>query len=690
VNYLTWCQRAYPLAEGSGAPIHSSFSFDLTITGLFAPLVAGRTVTLLPEGLGIEILRDALQDAPGFSLVKITPAHLELLGHQLQPAEAAASTRSFVIGGENLLPEHIAFWQQHAADARLFNEYGPTETVVGCCVYEAPRDARFQGAVPIGVPIINTQLYVLDRHLQPVPIGVPGELYIGGAGVARGYRNRPELTAERFVPNPFPRIEDSRWTDTQSSIFNLQSSTRLYRTGDLARWRNDGNLEFLGRIDDQVKVRGFRIELGEIEAVLGEHPTVQAAVAIAREDTPGDKRLAAYIVPRRVEAEPPADGSSLPQLLPAAELRAFLAQRLPDYMVPGLYVALDAIPLTPNGKVDRRALAAQPLPTAGAADERVPAPAPATPEAEIMTGIFGEILGLARVAAHDNFFELGGHSLLATQIISRIRDAFGVELPLRALFETPSAAGLAGQIAEVRRAAHGLATPPIQPVPRDGPLPLSFAQQRLWFLDQLEPGSPLYNIPAPVRLTGPLDVFALERALTEVIRRHEALRTTFATVDGRPAQVIAPADTLPPQTIPVVDLRRLPEDERQPEAARQATAAAAEPFDLARGPLLRVHLWRLADEDYLALLNTHHIVSDDWSLGVLMSELASLYATLCKDERAEVTSPLQPLPVQYADYAVWQRNWLSGEILERRPPTGRGPPSRLRAGASTSSRCRWS
>ncbi len=680
VNYLTWCQRAYPLAEGSGAPIHSSFSFDLTITGLFAPLVTGRTVTLLPEGLGVETLRDALQDAPGFSLVKITPAHLELLGHQLQPAEAAASTRSFVIGGENLLPEHIAFWQQHAPDARLFNEYGPTETVVGCCVYEAPRDARFQGAVPIGVPIINTQLYVLDRHLQPVPVGVPGELYIGGAGVGRGYHNRPELTAERFVPNPFPRIEDSRCaqlgcariedspgTDTQSSIFNLQLSTRLYRTGDLVRWRNDGNLEFLGRIDDQVKVRGFRIELGEIDAVLGEHPTVQAAVTIVREDTPSDKRLAAYIVPRRAEAGAPADGPSSPQLLPAAELRAFLAQRLPDYMVPGVYVALDAIPLTPNGKVDRRALAAQPLPITGAPDESGPAPAPMTPEAEIMTGIFGKILGLARVAAHDNFFELGGHSLLATQVISRIRDAFGIELPLRALFETPSADGLAGQVVEVRRAARGLAAPPIQPVPRDGPLPLSFAQQRLWFLDQLEPGSPLYNIPAPVRLAGPLDVSALERALAEVIHRHEALRTTFATVDGRPAQVITAADTLPPLSIPVVDLRGLPEEERQSEAARQAAAAAAEPFDLAHGPLLRVHLWRLADEDYLALLNTHHIVSDDWSLGVLIAELATLYAAFCVGEGASESrlSPLQPLPVQYADYAVWQRNWLNGEVLER-------------------------
>ncbi len=684
VNYLTWCQRAYPLAEGSGAPIHSSFSFDLTITGLFAPLVTGRTVTLLPEGLGIEILRDALQAAPGFSLVKITPAHLELLGHQLQPAEAAASTRSFVIGGENLLPEHIAFWQQHAPDARLFNEYGPTETVVGCCVYETPRGAQFQGAVPIGAPIINTQLYVLDRHLQPTPIGVPGELYIGGAGVARGYRNRPELTAERFVPDPFAdetRGQGDKETGKGDRPFSpsphLPRRARLYRTGDLARWRNDGNLEFLGRIDDQVKVRGFRIELGEIEAVLAEHPTVQAAVAIVREDTPGDKRLAAYVVPRRdagaaeglapqaatsAAEEVVGQGASAPRLLPAAELRAFLADRLPDYMAPGVYVALDAIPLTPNGKVDRRALAAQPLPTAGAADESGPAPAPTAPEAEIMTGIFGEILGLARVAAHDNFFELGGHSLLATQVISRIRDAFGVELPLRALFETPSAAGLAGQVAEARRAAHGMAAPPIQPVPRDGPLPLSFAQQRLWFLDQLEPGSPLYNIPAPVRLAGPLDVAALERALTEVIRRHEALRTIFATPDGRPVQVIADVTALPPLTIPVVDLRRLPDGERQPEAARQAAAAAAEPFDLARGPLLRAHLWRLADEDYLALLNTHHIVSDDWSLGVLIAELATLYAAFCG---GEVTSPLQPLPVQYADYAVWQRSWLSGDVLER-------------------------
>jgi len=668
-NYLAWCAQAYPVARGQGTPLHSSISFDLTVTSFFPALLHGRTVHILPEDIGVEVLLSALREGDDYSLVKITPAHLELLSQQLDPAEVAGKTHAFVIGGENLLAENLVFWQEHAPDTLLINEYGPTETVVGCCVYTATADERRSGSMPIGTPIINTQHYILDTHLQPVPVGVAGELYIGGAGVARGYLNRPDLTAEKFIPNPFNDLRlgiddlrlgiddlrlgiddlrfDAQLPDPQSAIHNPQS-TILYRTGDLARYLADGAIEFLGRTDHQVKIHGFRIELGEIDAVLAGHPAVDEVITLAREDQPGDKRLVAYLVP--------VDKAPAP-----AELRAHLQETLPSYMIPSAFVVLEALPLTPNGKVDRAAL---PAPEYTHLDTAARTIAPRSPDEEILAGVFSQILHVARVGVHDSFFELGGHSLLATQVTSRLRDAFGVELPLRDLFEAPTVAGLAKRVEVARHSARGLVAPPIEPAPRTDPstgsgqaLPLSFAQQRLWFLDQLEPDSPLYNIPAPVRLLGALDVAALEASLNGVIARHEALRTTFETEDGAAVQVIH--DALP-ITVPVTDLRHLPAEERETAAQRQMQLSAQRPFNLSTGPLLRAELWRLDDEEHIALLNMHHIVSDDWSLGVLIGELGALYVAHVN----ELPSPLPALTLQYADFAAWQRNWLQGEALE--------------------------
>jgi len=447
-------------------------------------------------------------------------------------------------------------------------------------------------------------------------------MHIGGVGLARGYLNRPELTAEKFIPDPF----------------SAEPGARMYKTGDLARYRPDGNIEFLGRADHQVKIRGFRIELGEIEAVLGQHPAVRAAVVLAREDAPGEKRLVAYVV-----AESTAD-----------ELRRFLKDKLPEYIVPAVFVLLDTLPLLSNGKIDRQAL---PAPDRTRPELDKSFVAPRTPTEELLAQIWAQLLDLERVGVDDNFFDLGGHSLLATQAVSRMREAFQVEISLRRLFEVPTVAGLAESIEAARQAGQDLLAPPILPVPRNGDLALSFAQQRLWFFDQLEPGLSAYNIPAAVSLKGPFNLAALEQSLNEIVQRHESLRTTFKKVEGRPTQVIAPTLTI---KLPVVDLRNLPAHERDIEVRRLITAEAQRPFDLSKGPLIRGTVLRLADEEHVGLLTMHHIVSDGWSTGLLVRELATLYVALC----AGGSSPLPKLPIQYADFAHWQRQWLQGEVLE--------------------------
>jgi amino acid adenylation domain-containing protein len=407
VNYLSWCTGQYRVSEGPGSVMHSPIGFDLTITTLFAPLLAGQRVMLVPEEQGIEGLNVALQQESRQSFIKLTPSHLEVLNQMLPRASAANSTAAIILGGEALLGEQLSFWREHAPQTRLINEYGPTETVVGCCLYEVPLDADALGAIPIGRPIANVRVYLLDAHLNPVPTHVPGELYVGGDGLARGYLNRPDLTAEKFVPDPF----------------GTQPGARLYRTGDLARHLSDRNLEFLGRIDHQVKLRGFRIELGEIEAVLGQHPSVRETVVMLREDVPGDQKLVAYAVAKNEDA---------PVI---EELRSHLQEQLPDYMIPSAFVMLDALPLTPNGKVDRRALPAPEglRPKLAAAYVQ-----PQNETEQIISAIWQEALQIEKVGIHDNFFDLGGHSLLMVRVNRRLQEAFGREISMIDLFKYPT------------------------------------------------------------------------------------------------------------------------------------------------------------------------------------------------------------------------------------------------------------
>ncbi len=613
----------------------ASFSFDAAVAEIFIALLNGACLCLAPRETMM-----AMPDLAGLiQSEQVTVAVLPPTVLSLLRPDAVPTLRNVTSAGEACTPDIAARWS--GGDRAFFNGYGPTETAVGALFSRlAPGNP-----VTLGRPIANLRAYVLDAQRRPLPVGVPGELCLGGVQVGRGYLNRPELTAEKFI---------------ELALDDEGAFQRVYRTGDLVRYRPDGQLEFLGRLDFQVKVRGYRIELGEIEAALQQHPAVALAAVLAREDAPGEKRLVAYLTAR---ADAP----------PAASLRDFLKARLPDFMLPAAFVTLDQFPLTPNGKIDRRAL---PAPEAGDVVAAAYVP-PQTPTEEIIAGQWAAVLGQARVGARDNFFELGGHSLLATQVVARAREAFQVELPLRSLFDDPTVAGLAAAVDAARRAGDGQAAPPIAPLPRNaaglpvdpdlaalvagqdaGAAPVAFTQQRLWFLDQLEPNRPDYNIATAVRLQGALDAGALTRALDEIVRRHAALRTTFANVDGQPVQVIAPTLTL---ALPVEDLSDRPEAEREAQALRLASAEARAPFDLARGPLVRARLLRLAPDHHIALLTTHHIISDGWSMGLFVSELAALYQACA----AGAPSPLPELPVQYADFAHWQRRWLQGETLDK-------------------------
>ena len=600
-------------------------SFDASTFEVWGALLHGARLALFPERVLTSKDLSRLIKQQGVSTLWLTASLFNAVIDEAP--EALSGVRQLITGGEALSVAHVQRALALLPATQIINGYGPTEsTTFACCFHIPKRLDKTVSSIPLGRPIANTEVYLLDSSLCPVPVGVPGELYIGGAGLARGYLNRPELTAEKFIPNPF----------------SVEPGARLYKTGDLARYRPDGNIEFLGRIDHQVKIRGFRIELGEVEAVLGRCPAVQDSVVLAREDVPGEKRLVAYVVPEQE------------QIPTVSELYGFLQANLPAYMVPSAFVLLDALPLMPSGKVDRRALPApeQVRPELGEAFK-----APRTPVEEVLAGIWADVLGLEQVGIHDNFFELGGHSLLAMQIISRVCRTFKVELPLRALFATPTVAGLADGLETTGRAKQGLQTPPILPVCRGGPLPLSFAQERLWFLAQLEPESSAYHIPAGFRLRGALDVSALERSLNEIVRRHEALRTTLASVDGSPVQIIAENRTLP---LPALDLSASPEPEREAAVRHLLTAEAQRPFNLAHDLLLRATLLRLGEQEHVLLLVMHHITSDAWSLGIFLRELAVLYGTFSAGQ----PSPLPALSVQYADYALWQRQQLQGVALD--------------------------
>src|SRR5208282_3949992 len=523
-NAINWIVETLELSPSDRCILKTPITFDAAGRELFATLLAGGTLIVAEPGghRDSRYLADIIR-GERISILHCVPSLLQLLVEE--PAfDESLALRAVMCGGEALAPQIVTRLQSRIG-AKLYNVYGPTETIIDSAYWPC-EECNAHSVVPIGRPIPNAQVYILDGLLRLLPIGATGNLYIGGVGLARGYIGRPDLTGEMFTPDPF----------------SGEPGARLYRTGDLARYRPDGNIEFLGRGDHQVKIRGFRIELGEIEGTLGQHPAVREAIVQAQEVGPGEKRLVAYVV---------ADGESRPT---TTELRGFLKDKLPVHMVPAVFVLLEVFPLTANGKVNRHAL---PTP-----DDRRPELDEAfvacrTPTEDLLAEIWAQVLGVERVGVHDNFFQLGGHSLLATQVVSRIREAFQVEMPLRRLFEAPTVAGLAESIGAGRGA--GLQAPPIVPVPRKGELPLSFAQQRLWFIDQLEPGGSVYNFPAAVRLKGPLNVAALKQSLDEIVKRHEVLRTTFAIVDGRPVQVVAPFLTL---ALPIVDLRELPETER--------------------------------------------------------------------------------------------------------------------------------
>lgn len=631
-NHMLWMSRALPLGEADAVLQKTPISFDASVWEFYAPLISGaRLVMARPEGQKDSAYLVAAIDEFEVTVVQLVPSQLQMLLDE-PTLERCRSLRRVCCGGEVLqgaLRERLSA----RLDVELYNLYGPTEASIDATAWKCePDDER--AIIPIGRPIANTQTYILDRNLQLVPIGVAGEIFIGGQGVARGYLHRADTTAEKFIPDPF----------------NSEPGARLYRTGDLARYLPDGSIEFLGRLDHQVKVRGFRIEPGEIEALLLTHTAIEKAVVLVREDVPGDKRLVAYVV-----AEPQHAGLTAELTELTSELRHYLKSKLPEHMLPSAFVLLEDLPLTPGGKLDRRALPS--------VEEARPAldeiyQTPRTPVEEIVANIWGTILRLDGIGVNDNFFELGGHSLLGTQVISRVREAFSVEIPLRTLFESPTIGGMAESVEHALKSEQGVLAPPLLPSSLDRELPLSFAQQRLWFLDQLVPGNPFYNVDTTTRLNNELDVDALEQSVNEIVRRHESLRTTFKVVDGQPVQIVAPALKL---HFPVVDLCHLPPEEREAEAARLAHEEAQLPFDLSAGPLVRASLLKLGEQDFLLLLTLHHIVTDGWSMGVLYEELVTLYEAYSSWQ----PSPLPELPLQYADFAVWQRDWLQGEVLER-------------------------
>jgi amino acid adenylation domain-containing protein len=621
VNFLSSMSREPGLSSEDVLLAVTTLSFDIAGLELYLPLLVGaRLIVATREEMtdGALLLKQINQQ--GVTAMQATPATWQML---IEAKWQGDSLLKVICGGE-ALPRSLAT-QLRLRSGSVWNMYGPTETTIWSSLSAVELD---DAPVTIGRPIDNTQIYLLDREMQPVPPGVAGELYIGGAGLAHGYLNRPALTAEKFVPDPF----------------GAEAGARLYRTGDLARYLERGQIEFLGRIDQQVKVRGYRIELGEIETALASHPKVRSAVVVTREDVAGDKRLVAYLVLEN--AAQPATTN---------EWRGYLKEKLPDYMIPQAFVLLDSLPLTPNGKIDRRAL---PAPERTGTEAGGSYTAPGNAIEEVIAGIWCEVLGVERVGSLDNFFELGGHSLLATQIISRVREALGSEAPIRLLFETRNLAEFAASIEAARLNEQGLQAPPIQVVSRDAALPLSFSQHRLWFLDQMSPGNNSYNIAAPVRLKGPLNTGALELSLMEIVRRHEVLRTSFPTVNGEPRQLVGEPYVL---EMPLIELGALPPEEREAEARRLAREEAAHAFDLARGPLMRVRLLRLDVQDHLLLLTMHHIITDGWSMGVLIREMSALYEAFNRGE----ASPLPELPFQYADFAHWQRQWLQGEMLER-------------------------
>jgi natural product biosynthesis luciferase-like monooxygenase protein/amino acid adenylation domain-containing protein len=614
----------------------ASIAFSSSVRQMMVPLARGATVVVA----GRRHIRDPLAlfeqvRAEAVTVIDLVPSYarncIDALRRLPEDARAALldnRLRLILSASEPLPPEVPTTWRAWlGTGVRFINMFGQTETTGIATLFPIPADFAERGpVVPVGRPIACTRIYILDAHGRPVPVGVPGEVHVAGATVGRGYLNQPELTEQQFPADPY----------------SSRPGARMYRTGDRARLRPDGTLEFLGRRDRQVKIRGFRVELEEVEAALREQPLVRECVVMAREDAHGDRRLVAYVAGTH-----PA--------LPVAPLRAALKKRLVDSMVPSVFVGMAALPRLPNGKIDREALPEADFHEVERASDFV---APRTPVEEVLAGIWAEVLRVERVGATDNFFELGGHSLMATRVVSRVREALRVDLPLRVAFEAPTLELLAAQVEAARLAGTAAAAPPLAPRPRDAELPLSFSQERLWVLHQMEPENVAYNLSAVMRLRGALDRPALERALTEIVRRHEALRTVFPSTGGSATQVVQPAAAVP---LPLTELDVLAEEARGAEMERLAGEEVRRPFDLARGPLFRALLLRSSATEHVLVLTMHHVISDGWSRGVLYREVATLYEAFAQGR----PSPLADPEIQYGDFSAWQRGWLQGEVLDR-------------------------
>ncbi len=628
VNQLCWVRDVLPVTGSDRILQKTAFTFDVSVCELFWPVITGSTLVFAKPGghRDPSYLRELIGQERITNLFFV-PSMLEAF---LQDPKTGTldCVRRVICSGEALSYDLRERFFECLPHADLYNFYGPTEAAVHASWWNC-RDSVDRPIVPIGRPVANTRLYILDSNLGPVPAGVPGELYIGGTQVARGYLNRPELTRERFVPDPF----------------DATGQRKLYKTGDLCRFLPDGNIEYLGRLDHQVKIRGFRVELGEIEAALATHSGVRQAVVLAREDQPGDKRLIAYLV---CSEEPATE---------APVLREYLRGKLPEYMVPSGFVFLKTMPLTASGKIDRKVL---PAPGHELGDRKGQYVAPQTETQKAVAEIFAEVLGLDRIGIQDDFFGLGGHSLRATRAIYRIRSRLQIELPISALFKNPTVAELAHAIEQSQSAGQLAASAAIPRTTRKGPIPASYAQRRMWFLHEVEPSSPVYNIPFVLRMRGHLDVRALEGALNDLIQRHESLRTTFDVLNGEPVQVIhahkyrpLPLETasVGPDGQGAIDVTEYP--------AVKAESRMA--FDLRQGPLLRMKLLELEEQDHVLVLTTHHSISDGWSVDVILKELSAAYAA----RRKGLTPDLEPLSIQYADYAQWQKKWFDGEVRDK-------------------------
>ena len=645
---LQWSKQCFGLGEHTRALQNLSYCFDFGIFELLTTIFFGGTLYFC-DRLGMSRssgYADLIREH-SINTVHSTPSIFQdaMCGYG-----KLDSLKVLHFGGEQLTKAAVnAMLDSIGDECVIYNGYGPTEVSINNTIYSvapaervARLDDRVSAAIPIGRPTANDSLYVLDKNLKPVPVGVPGELHIGGRGQSQGYINLPELTAERFIPNPF----------------SGEPGARLYKTGDLVRFLEAGDIEFLGRLDDQVKVRGFRIELGEVESALSSHPAVREAVALARENRQGNKVLVGYVTTDQDH-------------LNLSQLRSHLKERLPAHMIPSVFVILNSFPLTSNGKLDRKAL---PAPDVDQAELK--GAAARTMIEEVLIGIWSDVIGLKQPGVHDNFFAIGGHSLLATQLVSRVRSAFEIELPLREIFTHPTIAELAARVEAARAQGSTLQAPPITAASRSTLLPLAFAQQRLWFFQRLAPESAFYNMADAIGLDGSLNVAALERTFDEIFERHEILRTTFPMIGDQPVQRISEHLSF---SLPLIDLTGLADHQKESETGRLADRAAQEPFDLAESRLLKVALVRLAERSHVLLVTMHHIISDGWSMQVLFKEIVTLYGSFADGKE----SPLERLPFQYVDFAQWQRQWLQGEVLQeqlaywRKQLGGRAIPSSL-------------